>query len=376
MLIGPTAHLQRCSSASLPVGLLGMLALVAVVEASVAGHRADLAPPWAEDWRFSTSAAERKAAGSEVLCFGDSLVKYGVLPRVIEAKTGWKSFNLATSGGTMPSAYFLLKRAFDAGAKPKAVVVDFDALMLEDAEPVSLRNYPELATMADCVDLAWSEGDTRFMGALVLAKLVPSYRWRFEVRALVRAAIEGRDGSRRQTNATFRLTWETHGGAQPMPPGRVRHPSEDYLIDGVSPASWSIGSKDEAYLDRFVALAESRGVAVYWLIPPLCPEAHARRQVQGADEAYGRLARSKLSRFANLTILDARSSRYDDSVHVDHIHLDRVGATALSGDLAAILANRFAEKAPSRWVALPNYSGRPATTNQSEVANREGTTVR
>jgi len=375
-MIGPMAHPRRRPS-RLPVGSLGTLVLVAAIEATIAGHRADFAPPWAEDWRFSAWAAERKAPECSVLCFGDSLIKFGVLPRVIEAKIGLKTFNLATSGGTIPSAYFLWKRALDAGAKPKAVVVDFAALMLKDSDALTLQNYPELASLADCADLARTAGDARFLAAAALAKVIPSFHWRFEVQTLIRSSFEGRSGSHRDAGATFRWKWEAERGAQPMPPGRVRHPSEDYLIDGVSPESWTIEPRNEAFLDRFIGLAEVRGIPVYWLLPPLCPEAHARRQARGADEAYGRLARSKQAKFANLIVLDARSSGYDDSVHVDHIHLDQVGASVLSGDVATVLMDRLRNgQTPSRWVTLPSYSGRLESGLPEALAKRGGSTVR
>jgi len=342
-----------------------MLALVAVVEVLVGSHRADFAPPWAEDWRFATWAAERRAAGSDVLCFGDSLVKYGVLPRVIEAKTGLKAYNLATSAGTMPSAYFLFRRALGAGARPKGVIVDVAALMLKDADPLALQNYPELASVSDCAELAWTDRDPGFFAAALLAKLVPSYGWRFEVRGLIQAAFDGQSASQRQAGAMFRQKWEVQRGAQPTPPGRVRHPSEADLIDGVSPASWAIEPRNEAYLDRFLGLAGQRGIPVYWLIPPLCPEAHAQRARRGADAVYDRLARSKLTRFPGLVVLDARTSGYDDSVHVDHIHLDRVGASVLSGDIATVLARRIESGTiTGSWLNLPPYAGR------TEVATR------
>ncbi len=344
-----------------PRGLLGMLALVAAVELGVAGHRADFATPWAEDWRFAARAAGRRAPGSDVLCFGDSLVKFGVLPRVIEARAGLKAYNLATSGGTMPSAYFLLRRALGSGARPRAIVADFAALMLKDPDPPTLQNYPELASLKDCLDLAWTARDPGFFASSGLSKALPSYHWRFEVRSAITAALDGRSLSQRAALPVYRRNWEAESGAQPMPPGRVRHPSEDFLIDGVSPAAWACEPRNEAYLDRFLALAESRGIAVFWLIPPLCPEVHARRGRRGSDAAYGRFARGKLDRHRNLVILDARASGYDDTVHIDHIHLDRRGAAVLSGDVASALLDRPGPPgvpAGPRWVDLPPYAGR------------------
>ena len=357
----PTPAASR-PTARPPLGLAGMLVLVALVEVAIGACRADLAPPWAEDWRFARWAAEHRAPGADVLCFGDSLVKYGVLPRAIEAGAGLKAYNLATSGGTMPSAFFLLQRALDAGARPRAVVVDVAALMLADAGAAGQHNYPELATVADCAGLARARGDADLLAALLLAKALPSVAWRFELRGLVVASLAGRSGSQRAAGTEHRRRWETHRGAQPMPLGRARHPREDYLVDGVSPADWAIDPTDGLYLDRFLALAASQGVPVAWLIPPLGPEVHARRAMRGSDAAYDRFVRDRLARFPGVVVLDARRSGYDDSVHVDHIHLDRDGARILSADIADALAAR--PGAADRWVDLPPLGGRAALASR------------
>src|SRR5947199_7563 len=90
----------------------------------------------------------------------------------------------ATTGGRRPASFFLLRRALDAGARPRAIVADFAALMLKDDDnPPKPLNYPELATLRDCLDLAWASRDASFFGSLALGKLLPSYRWRFEIRA-------------------------------------------------------------------------------------------------------------------------------------------------------------------------------------------------
>jgi hypothetical protein len=373
-LSGPPTDRQ---AGRLPRGLLGMLALVAAVEAVIGGLRADLVSPLAEDWRIAAQAAVEKAPGRDVLCFGDSLVKYGVLPRVIQARTGLTSYNLATSGGTMPSAYFLLRQALGAGARPRAIVVDFAALMLKDPDPPAMLNYAELATLGDCLDLARVSGSSGFFAASAASKLLPSYRWRFEIRVGVRAALEGRSVSQRPWLAIHRAQWDRESGAQPMPPGRVRYPNEEDLVDGVSPETWECEPRNRAYLDRFLALAGSRGIRVYWLIPPLCPEAHARRALRGSDRAYGRFVRQAIARHRDVLVLDARGSGYDDSVHTDHLHLDRRGAAVLSGDLAAVLADRPGRQ-PSgpRWVPMPAFAGRSIEEPPAALARSRSSTPR
>src|SRR5690242_7088316 len=89
-----------------PVGLLGMLALLALGERYVARHDLDLTNTAPVNWRYSGREARKTETGS-VLCFGTSLVKYGLLPRVIEQTTGRKAFNLAVCNGGMASSYYV-----------------------------------------------------------------------------------------------------------------------------------------------------------------------------------------------------------------------------------------------------------------------------
>jgi hypothetical protein len=365
-LTGPTTDRP---TTRVPRAFLGMLALVAVVEAVVGGFRHDLASPLAEDWRIAALAASGKAPGRDVLCFGDSLVKDGLLPRVIESRTGLKSYNLATSGGTMPSAFFLLRRAIEAGAKPRAVVADFAALMLEDPDPPALRNFAELATVRDCLDLAWTSRSGGFLAGSTISKLLPSYQWRFEIRVAIRAFLQRRSVSNRASLTECRANWDRESGAQPMPPGRARHPLETHLILGVSPENWSCEPRNEAYLERFLALAGSRQIPVYWLIPPLCPEARLCRAFRGSDLAYDRLVRRMIERHRDVVVLDARPSGYEDWVYIDHMHLDRRGAAVLSGDVAAVLADRSgrAEGRPD-WVVMPAFAGRVADDPPASLA--------
>ena len=259
-----------------------MIALVVAVEAGLEASRPDLVTPLAESWRVSARAAETKAPEADVLCFGDSLVKYGVLPRVIQARTGLRAYNLAVSGGTVPSSFFLFRRALDAGARPKAVVVDFAALMEQQANgPPRLLNYPDLATVGDCLDLARTSRDPGFFGPAVVSKVLPSAHFRFEIRSRIVAALDGRSVSERASVLSHSLVWSREAGAQPTQPGRNYHPQEKMLIERISPTDWACDPVDRAYLERFLELAGSHRITVYWLIPPLAPEVHARRLERG-----------------------------------------------------------------------------------------------
>ncbi len=346
----------------LPRGFLGMLALVAAVELTISARRLDFTTVWADDWHLSASAATRKAKGRDVLCFGDSLIKCGVLPRVIEARTGLRAYNLAVNAGTMPSAYFMLRRALESGARPRAIVADFFALMLPDLSGHHVRNYPEMATARDCLDLAWTARDPDFFAATILGKLLPSCKCRFEIRAGIRAAFDGRRASPWPSQSAIWATWKHEDGAQPLHPMTEKWAADPVLVAAVSPDAWAVDRVNAVYCERFLGLAASRGIPVFWLIPPLSTEVRARRDLRGADASYSRFARAALESHPDLTVLDARGSGYD-SVHVDAIHIDRRGAAALTADLASVVADRLrGDHTAGRWVELPPFAGRLGRT--------------
>ncbi len=351
-----------------PSGLLGMLALVAAVELIVGGRRLDFTTVWADDWRRAAFEATR-ARGRDVLCFGDSLVKFAVLPKKIEARTGLKSYNLAVNAGTMPSAYFLLRRSLDSGARPRAIVADFFALMRPDRPEESIRLYPDLATPAECLDLARTAGDHRFLAATLLGKLLPSYKCRFEIRASIKAAFEGRRASPWPAQSAIWATWKAQDGAQPMPLAEGRAAPNPGLVADLSPPGWACDPINAAYMEKFLDLADSRGIPVFWLMPPLSPAVHALRALNGTDDAYTRLAREALGRHPRVTVLDARRSGYDGWVYIDPVHLDERGAKVLTGDIAPIVADSLEGRGPAgRWVDLPPFAGRTGDEPARDVA--------
>ncbi len=354
-----------------PVGFLGMLILIALVELILAGRHMDFTTVWADDWRRTGEAATSQAQGRDVLCFGDSLVKFGVLPRVIESKTGLKSFNLAVSAGPMPAEYFLFRRAIEAGAKPKAVVADFFALMLPDRPRGSIRNYPELAGLGDCVDLARTAADADLLTSILLGKVLPSVRCRFEIRAGITGALEGRRASPWPASHRIWKTWDEQLGAQPMPKLPGPPMNNPPLVADLTPDRWACDPINADYFDRFLMLAQSRQIPVFWVMPPLSVEIESGRVAKGTAAAYSRFARDALTRFPNLVVLDARGAGYDDSVHIDPIHLSDLGASVLTGDIAGAILDRLEGRSSNRWSALPPFAGRSEKESaRAEIADR------
>src|SRR3954454_17844936 len=75
-----------------PLGLLGMVALVCAVESSVMSHDHDLTTLIAGNWRIEGEAPGRLAARNQVLCFCDSMVKFGIQPRILETALSRPSY--------------------------------------------------------------------------------------------------------------------------------------------------------------------------------------------------------------------------------------------------------------------------------------------
>ena len=78
-----------------------MIGLVAGIEWTLAGHDLDFTTPVHWDWRVIGKAATRpdRVAGKDVLIFGDSLVKFGVMPEVIKRRSGKVAYNFALHTG-------------------------------------------------------------------------------------------------------------------------------------------------------------------------------------------------------------------------------------------------------------------------------------
>src|SRR5947209_2918687 len=143
-MVGPPR--SRVARGPIPCGLLGMVALVVAVESFVVRHELDFMPWGTSAWVVADRASRREAPGSEFLFLGDSLVKMGLLPLVVEAETGRRAYNLGICAAQAPVPYFMLRRVLEAGARPAAVVVDYKPNLLVGGPRDFGRNWAELLT--------------------------------------------------------------------------------------------------------------------------------------------------------------------------------------------------------------------------------------
>lgn len=356
-------HAGARNAAKVPLGLLGAVALVAAVEASIVRAGPRFLDPVGYCWALAAEAAKTEAPGCGVLLVGDSLVKHGLAPRVVSEKTSQRAYNLAIPAAPAPATEAVLRRAFDAGARPDAVVVDLKPGLLAGGPKYSLRYWPQVLSPSDAVRLAMTTGSSSFAGELLLHAALPSFRSRHEIRGDLMAALGGETGPLRKLNALGERHWSVNEGAN------LATPRADYSGD-VSEAEhtrylsrgFSAHRVNAMYARRIIGLALDRGAKTYLLLPPAVPQLMERRTRTGAEGKYEAFVEKLRKEFPQLTVLDARASGYPPSAFVDPVHLSALGALALSDDVADVLRrdlDAHDRKPAGAWVRLPAYRERP-----------------
>jgi hypothetical protein len=342
-----------------PWGAIGMVVLLVICESFVARCCDGFADPAAMDWNQGRKRAAKDARAARVLCFGDSQVKLGVVPRVIQDRTGLRSYNLALIGGQPLSSYYLLRRALAGGARPAAIVVDFLPPLLAMDLKRNHRNIPELLTLGESAELAWEEqsADAFFLRSIEM--LIPSVKTRNDLRAVLMLALQGKPAVERG-DPSYRRNWRTNQGAMLLPAYTfTEDPELWYRVN--YPEPWTCSPLHAAYVRRFLDLAFARGIAVYWLLHPIGPEAQEYCEARGQEARVEQFVRAAVERYSNLIVVDGRHSGYRNSEFVDTVHLHARTAAVLSESLADVLVRPpgRSSKEP-RWVTLPHYPGRPS----------------
>ena len=152
---GPECQPRR---ASVPWGLLGMISLVLAIESSLEASR-DYTTVANAYYQFARQAC-RKASRADVLCFGDSLVKVDVLPRVIESRLKTRAYNLAIAGSLPPASSARVPPRPCRRARPKAVLVDFKPSLLPVDPRATVSLLGDLLSFRDGLDFYRSTRDS------------------------------------------------------------------------------------------------------------------------------------------------------------------------------------------------------------------------
>lgn len=343
----------------MPYGLLGALALMWTIEGAISRRPLECSDEISNVWRLSGQAARGIAAKAEILCFGDSLTKVGIVPRVLERRLSVPVFNLAVYAGHTSSSYFLLRRALASGARPKAIVLDCHSNLLAAASKTNGRFWTEITNFPEALDLCWQTLDPALSLKMAGAWLLPSHKGRMEIRETLLGTLRGEITRSLRSRQALARNWSMNRGAVLL--ARNQGPANAFVPGPNLPGQWVPRGVNVCYLERFLNLAALHDVPVFWLLPPGRPDWQASREARGFEAAFTRFVRSMERRHQNLVVVDGRNSGYEASLFFDSTHLNCEGAQALSAGLAEVMSRHRSLASPAtRWVPLPAYQPRPA----------------
>lgn len=355
-----------------PWGGIGMLALVLMVELFVSRASLDLLRP--EYWLWyatGKSARESAAIHAEVLCLGTSQTSYGVVPQVLQEQLGRRVYNLAMCASPPQADYYLLKRVLDAGGRPRAVVLDLHPHLMAVPFRGSIRFFPNLLSVAECLDLSWTARDPDFAAEVLTARALPSVLGRIDLRTAILAALRGEPHSLRQPTLAQVWNRESNQGAMILPP-KATPPGELTRVDyeWYAPSAWRHEPLNTLYVRRLLRLAAAHDIQVFLLIPPIDARLEQLREQRGLADAYKEFVRGLQAHHPNLVAIEGNRTRYPASVFNDAMHVTRPGAIALTTEIAGILRPHLespSARAP-RWVALPPYRDRSSAAPIVDMA--------
>ena len=342
-----------------PWGLLGMVVLIGWGEVFVASHSLRFSRIEPDDWREAAEVASHALPAGGVLILGDSQVKFGISPLQVEAEVNQPTQCLAIQGGQAPASYFLLRKALRSGMVPSALVVDFEPHLLRDAPTGKTRMWAELASLGDCYELAATTGDFAELAAMVLGRLLPSGRARFEIRTNLMAALKGETSENPALIAMARRNRGMNRGALIMSKDLGDHQHDLAKWGNPTSTPWEPDPTNDRYVRRLLRLALDHKIPVYAPLMPLSPGVQTKYEQSGLDKRYVAWLEKLQGRFPNFRVLDWRHASYGPLAFMDALHLNSTGAAAVAAALGSHLnqVNR-GEIAPQPWTIMPPYESR------------------
>ncbi|WP_406695503.1 DUF1574 domain-containing protein [Singulisphaera sp. Ch08] len=355
----------------LPRGFFGMLGLLLATELFISRAALDLARPEYWLWYATGRSARVDTKNAEILCLGTSQTSYGVVPQVLEERLGRRTYNLAMCSAPPQADYYLLKRALDSGARPKAVVLDLHPHLMKNSYRGCIRFFPNLLSASESIDLGWTAHDPDFTAEVLLAKILPSVLNRYDIRNAIMATLDGKPCSLRKPTLTSLWNRESNKGAMilaPKPSPASELTPTDY--EWLTPAEWKHEQINTLYVRRLLKLAASHDITVFLLIPPIDARLQQMRQEKGLTSSFEAFAQGLQAHHPNLVVVDGARTGYPATVFSDAMHVSRPGAISMTCDLGEIL-RPYLEGNPqprSRWLVLPSYRERTSRADIVELA--------
>ncbi len=345
-----------------PWGVLGAIGLIAAIEWHLGRNWLDLSDPVSVSWRYADDAASTESAACDVLFLGDSLVKHGLIPSVVERESGIKSVNLAAARAPALMTYFALRRALESGARPRAIVINTKPAVLIAGVDYNAGYWPAALSARECLELGRITGKATFGVEMLVARLFPSLRSRLEVRSQLMAALNGTADPISEINRVLWRNWSANGGANVASLNSpYRGELSPEIRDRLHPDRWYVDRSNTKGVELLLSLAREQGIRVFWLLPPISPGLQQWRERSGAEASYESFVRAYVSRYpSTLTVLDARRVVIEPSSFIDATHLAGRGAIALSRAVAAAMQDELVAKSPGQgdgWRILKTPAG-------------------
>ena len=370
MLQGP----RWLSLWKIPSGLLGMLLLIGMLERQVSRYPELILSSHEMDWAVGVRDSENNCRGEDILCFGDSMLKFGLSPILLAERLGCSVRSVALLDGNPASSYFLFRRAILAGAKPKIVFVDYQPECLyQEAERLASRaQWRALLSLSECWELAKEFHDPSFFTRTVAQIAVPSFGGRIELRSGLLHSLQGKPCPNIEENAKLARNRVVNLGGlilpeQPQFNGEI---PADYFDKVMFPAHWMNRPEHTVFVERFMRLAAEHGIRVYWVLPPNAPKLQKIRDDIGLTARYDSFVRSVQERYSNLSVIEARHSGFERDVFVDPVHLNRQGAWKLSAAVAEVVRGTNPQRREivhSNWIKLQPGLTPPPTVYLEDI---------
>ncbi len=341
----------------LPWGLLGMLALVWGIETWVA--RAPYTDEVGWSWRSVREVLDRDAAGCEVLGLGDSQLKFGLLPRVLEERLDGRVYNLAVVRAQPVVSAHLLRAVLAQGARPRAIVLNAFPPLLSAPASLNSAEWPELFGPRGVLELA-AEAREPFLPLQVLGNwLLPTFVARAEIRGAILFALAGQPFETRMQRE-WRIRGPEHGGFRVPFLGNFSE-NAPASLPTIRSYRWSCRPEHEQAIRQLLSLAAAHEIRVFWLLMPVTPTSEARRAQNGLSAAEQAFLRRFQDEFPNLVVCDGRGLGLPKTDFYDPFHLNAAGAEKFSRAVAVALERhlRTAPASAARWVALTPDDVRP-----------------
>jgi hypothetical protein len=343
--------LRRASGACrgvYPFGLFGMVALIVGAECAHAprGRMVDPVGRVKLSWSESMTAADGPQARAQVLCLGDSLIKLGILPRVLEARTGVSAYNLAVLGGQAPSSFFLLRRVLEQGLRPRALLVDFSEDLLSLAPGQNPTCWADSLGARQSMDLAWRSCDPTLAISTGLHWLLPHWCDQNHVQAALGLGV---DRTTADDPRVFERNWQFNRGAQVAP--RIFVPVEGFSSG--TGERWRPQAANAFYVDRLLRTADAGKILVFWILTPSVSGRLKQSEQTGVHAAYRQFIDAQIAAHPCLTVLDGQRLFKDKGAFRDPIHVNRDGAIGLSVAVGTAIAPRlYGDRPAARWIEL------------------------